>query len=91
MSKTQLTRHLHGLGSANYWYNVEDETPGGVEGFAWFIVQIDCIGYLAGWAQAWIGDQGPGYSNSQEAQWKRIGQGAVGAVGASSMGKIRLK
>jgi hypothetical protein len=66
-------------GSSSYWDTYGD-TNGEVE--KW--IQIDAIGYLIGWGEAWLDDQGPGYSNSGSAQWKRIKAGIAGGVAGSS-------
>ncbi len=63
------------LGSVNYWDEVNGDLPGGLPGPVQGWVQVDCVGYLIGWAKAWWGEQGPGYSNSDEAQQRRIGKG----------------
>jgi hypothetical protein len=79
-----------GLGSAQHWYLIATMTGGGVEDEIMpFILAADGIGYLIGWGQAWWRDQGPEYSNSTEAQSKRIGAGMIGAIGTSTLRGLR--
>lgn len=75
-----------GLGSANYWYTVASTPPGDIGGGPMgLIIQIDCAGYLAGWAASWWNEvNSPGYSNDWPDARRRIGNGVIAAATASS-------
>lgn len=75
-----------GLGSANFWHDWSGNTGGDVENF----IQVDLVGYLIGWLGAWLDDQGPGYSNSQEAQNRRIGKGLRTGISASTLRMVSV-
>lgn len=65
-------------GSGEYWLNYfspdgaylpePPDPPSGI----WL---FDAAGYLVGWVDAWLDDQGPNYSNEWPAQKRRIGEG----------------
>lgn len=77
--------------SNDYWY-LSNQTTGNLPGIPinnpqTALVQIDCIGYIVGWAVA-VNDD---YRNGQltpDRQWGRIRAGLIGAIGASSLGLI---
>ncbi len=74
--QTELKAAIYlAYGSSVYW-----DGKGGTGGEVEHFVQLDCFGYLIGWAAAWIEDQGPGYSNSQSDQWRRIGCGVASGI-----------
>lgn len=75
-----------GASSAEFWQNWDGDTEGELEKF----VQLDLGGYLIGWINAWIDDQGPNYSTSWEAQKKRIAKGVRAGVGASCLRMINI-
>ncbi|MBV7530628.1 hypothetical protein [Chitinophaga sp. sic0106] len=93
-----------GANSNEYWYEAFREAdlilgggdiilqPGNGEVISpCAFVQADCIGYLSGWASAlWDDYNSPG-GVKPSGQTRRIGQGVIWGLSASSFGLIRMK
>ncbi len=52
------------------------------------LIQLDCLGYLSGWGSALWDDYNSKGGVKPSGQWRRIGQGAIWGMSASSAGML---
>ncbi|MDR0864763.1 MAG: hypothetical protein LBO74_07515 [Candidatus Symbiothrix sp.] len=75
--------------SNDYWYSLATTTSTPPIDIV-PIINLDAAGYLVGWAQIWWTESSSsGYSNSKEAQGRRIGYGLTSALAYSTFGMYR--